>query len=647
MTNRKVLVFLFVAFLPFLLIAQTNKEKAEKDTAKYFIKLKEFVISEFHTPKSYSENTRTLLVIPKSQLNEIPASTVNDVVENFTTADIRRRGISDVQSDINIRGGTFEQTLILLNGIPVNDPQTGHHNLDLPLTKYDISKVELLYGPGAALYGPNSFNGALNITTYNFTNSYSAKFYAEGGSYNSYILGTKAEASGTKAGITLSASKEASDGYMENTDYRIHNLLIQPFVKTGEKSKIYGLFGYKNKQFGANKFYSPKFPEMYESTETYIASLQYIGGENIKYSPSVFYKAHYDDFLLKRFDPSFYENIHLTQLTGLDFPFFVMTPIGKTSFGGGYKTESIISNRLGEISKEIHYIKGDSVNKFSSRQNSYFSVNQEVNIEKFYGNAGFFVNANNEYSTRFYPELNLSYKIFKGVKLYANYSSSFRIPSFTELYYLSPTVKGNTKLKPEEANTYEAGFKVLNDFAMLNLAVFQRKTKNFIDLAQFNNNDTLYFINNPGIVTTTGIDINTQLQLQNFFESNFAVKSISLAYQYITKNDFDYISYYANNYLRYKISSLITFSYNRMFFLDVNFISKHRNGGFYDKNSIYRNYTPVNLLNIKLSYKRGLLTVFAEADNVTDEEYYDFGWIPMPGRFFKAGIVFEISKLNK
>ena len=473
MTNRKVLVFLFVAFLPFLLIAQTNKEKAEKDTAKYFIKLKEFVISEFHTPKSYSENTRTLLVIPKSQLNEIPASTVNDVVENFTTADIRRRGISDVQSDINIRGGTFEQTLILLNGIPVNDPQTGHHNLDLPLTKYDISKVELLYGPGAALYGPNSFNGALNITTYNLTNSYSAKFYAEGGSYNSYILGTKAEASGKKAGITISASKEASDGYMENTDYRIYNLLIQPFVKTGEKSKIYGLFGYKNKQFGANKFYSPKFPEMYESTETYIASLQYIGGENIKYSPSVFYKAHYDDFLLKRFDPSFYENIHLTQLTGLDFPFFVMTPVGKTSFGGGYKTESIISNRLGEISKEIHYIKGDSVNKFSSRQNSYFFVNQEVNIEKFYGNAGFFVNANNEYSTRFYPELNLSYKIFKGVKLYANYSSSFRIPSFTELYYLSPTVKGNTELKPEEANTYEAGFKVLNDFVMLNLAVFK------------------------------------------------------------------------------------------------------------------------------------------------------------------------------
>jgi iron complex outermembrane receptor protein len=190
---RKTAQFLFILFYALQAFSQkdTTSSTNNVDSAQYFIKLKELVISEFHNPKSYSDNTRTLFVIPVQTIKNLPASNLNDVIENISTVDIRRRGTGEVQSDLNIRGGSFEQSLILLNGIPVNDPQTGHHNLDLPLTKYDIERIEILYGPGAELYGPNSFNGAVNIITYSFTNTLSAKIYSEGGSYNTYTIGAK------------------------------------------------------------------------------------------------------------------------------------------------------------------------------------------------------------------------------------------------------------------------------------------------------------------------------------------------------------------------------------------------------------------------------------------------------------------------
>ncbi len=638
--------FLIISFLYIAARAQNDTVKTDntKDSAQYFIRLKELVISEFHNPKSYSDNTRTLFVIPVQTIRSIPASNLNDIIENISTVDIRRRGTGEVQSDLNIRGGSFEQSLVLLNGIPVNDPQTGHHNLDLPLTKYDIERVEILYGPGAALYGPNSFNGAINIITYSFTNTLSGKFYAEGGSYNTYTTGLKTEASTSKAGITLSAAKSGSDGYIYNTDYRIYNGLVQAFVKADSKSKIYALFGYKNKSFGANKFYSIYLPDAYEQTETYITALQYTGGANIKYTPSIYYRSHFDNFMLNRFDTASTPNKHLTQIAGIDIPFFAISPIGKTSFGGGYKTESIISNRLGEPAKETYFIKGDSVKNFSSRQNSYFFLNQELNFDRFYGNTGFFVNANNKYSTRFYPEINLSYRIFGNLRLYANYTTSFRIPSFTELYYNVGKIKGDINLQPEEANTAETGVKIYGNILKLNIAAFYRHTKNFIDKVKYNNNDTLYFINIPDVYTS-GFDITTVINTASLFETDFKLNTVLASFQYINKNDFPYISYYAANYLKHKLSSNIIFSYKNVLFADINLLYKFRNGEYFDENGLAQSYKPVGVIDFKLTYKRGHISLFAEVRNLTNTVYYDFQWVPMPGRTFNAGLSIEAGKV--
>ncbi len=625
----------------------TNKTDNSRDSISFFYKLKPFVVSEFHTPRNYSDNTRTLQLLRQTDIMQLPSYSVADIISNLSTVDIRHRGVGDVQSDVNIRGGSFEQTLILLNGLPVNDPQSGHHNLDLPITKYDIKRIEMLYGPGAELYGPNSFNGAINIITYGGEiNGFFSKFFTEGGSYNSYLLGAKAGYNNNGSGISLSVSKEGSDGYRYNTDYRIYNALLQPSIKTGKNYKLYLLAGYKKKNFGANQFYGYGFPDMYEETESFLSGMQYVGGANIKYSPSVFYKYHYDYFLLKRFDPDFYNNKHLTQVLDLDLPFYVTSPIGKTSFGGGYKIESIVSNRLGPLSNETYFIKGDSVNRFDSRQNSFFFLNQELNFDRFYANVGFFVNASNEYRTSFYPEINLSYRIFNGVKLFASYTTSFRVPSFTELYYVSPTVIGNKELKPEKAMTTEIGINSTGSIWEVKGSFFYRKSDNLIDLVKYNNNDTLYFINSPSFYTS-GINAFVNIDMQTLFDSKFAINSLNISYEYILKRyKPNYFSVYIDNYLRHKIVSNITLSYANVWFFNINMVSKLRNGSYFDENMEYKNFTSINLINIKLSYTRGKFSVFAGVENVGNIKYYDFNWVPMPSRIFRVGATVEFNKLK-
>ena len=109
--------------------------------------------------------TRTVSVMTDDDVKNTPAFTNSETIENFSALDVRQRGPLDVQSDISVRGGTFDQTLILLNGIRINDPQTGHHNMNLPITFDLIQQVEVLEGGASRVYGPNAFSGAVNFQT--------------------------------------------------------------------------------------------------------------------------------------------------------------------------------------------------------------------------------------------------------------------------------------------------------------------------------------------------------------------------------------------------------------------------------------------------------------------------------------------------
>ena len=115
--------------------------------------------------KLYPGSARILTVIEKTEIDQSAVRSIDDLLDYVAGIDVRQRGVNGVQADVSIHGGSFDQILVLLNGVNITDPQTGHYNLDIPLDISDVSRIEILQGSAARILGPNAFSGAINIIT--------------------------------------------------------------------------------------------------------------------------------------------------------------------------------------------------------------------------------------------------------------------------------------------------------------------------------------------------------------------------------------------------------------------------------------------------------------------------------------------------
>jgi iron complex outermembrane receptor protein len=185
--------------------------------------------------------------------------------------DIRQRGVGGTQADISIRGGSFDQVLILLNGVNITDPQTGHYNLDIPVELSDVQSVEILQGSAARMYGPNAFSGAINIVTNNQEKSQlSAQLTA--GSFDTFMQSLSGTIRAGKISSFNTITHKSSAGYIPNTDYQ----MLNAFSHTTFSANKYGTFdlqlGYQQKSYGANAFYSFKYPSQFDYTKTFFGA---------------------------------------------------------------------------------------------------------------------------------------------------------------------------------------------------------------------------------------------------------------------------------------------------------------------------------------------------------------------------------------
>ncbi|NMC98969.1 MAG: TonB-dependent receptor plug domain-containing protein [Bacteroidales bacterium] len=129
------------------------------------IRLKEVEVNANRVSNSYKNQLRMVQIVGSEELKKMPVSSIADVLDYMGTVDVRQRGVNNVQADLSIRGGNYEQTLVMVNGVPVNDPQTGHHSLNIPIDYTCIERIELLSGGDARRYGANAFSGTINIVT--------------------------------------------------------------------------------------------------------------------------------------------------------------------------------------------------------------------------------------------------------------------------------------------------------------------------------------------------------------------------------------------------------------------------------------------------------------------------------------------------
>ena len=595
---KKSIALLFLLFFNIII--------SQQDTTD----LKEVVVSTTKLEIPFSKNFRTVKIISSDYIKNSPASNVSDLLQEITGIDVRRRGVGGVQGDLYIRGGGFDQTLLLVDGMKMDDAQTGHHTLNMILPLYLIERIEVIKGPAARIFGQNAFNGAINIVTKDVTGEkkqidMSLKEISYG-SFEQKNISAVTKIITNKVKSLLSFSNNTSDGYRHNTDYKRNNY----FVKTSfnlKSSPIDVIASFTENKFGANGFYaSPSATEQYEETQASLLGVSTtINSEKLSIKPRLYWRRGQDEYIYIRDNPSVYRNLHKTNKVSAELSGSYFSNSGVTGFGIDLSTVNISSNNLGEHDRT-------TVNLFIDHTFKLFD-------EKLVLSPGIAVSYFSDMSFHSFPGIDLGYNINSNFKLYSNIGKTFRIPTYTDLYYSDRTTIGNENLNPESATSTELGFKYNTSNFKISGAFFNRKAKNIIDYVK-ENEDDLWNAVNIGSLKTTGFELDFRYNFQNQNYLNLGYTNIK-DNNYVTNINF---SKYSLNSLKHHFTSKLNLNYIRN--VNHSFVYK------YAERSDKSNY---NVLDSKIMYKKGL---FIYVNNIFDEVYSETNLVPMPGTSFLVGI---------
>jgi iron complex outermembrane receptor protein len=327
--------------------------------------LDSIVVTANRVPTSVNETGRSVVTILPQDILFLPANDIHDLLEYTSGIDLKQRGPEGIQSDISIRGGSFEQTLIMIDGIKLIDPQTGHHNMNIPLAISQVERIEILKGQGSRVHGANAFSGIINIIPKKNMNT-AFDIDVQGGENAFWGLGVNGSLKIGQSSHRLSVSQKKSDGYRRNTEFNVYNLSMNNSI-VFKNSVISTMFGFTQKDFGANSYYTVRFPDQAEITETSFASLSAdISFLDLSLSPKFYWRRNNDEFVLDKFNPGFYKNNHETDVIGGEIQAATKVLGGSTSFGLEFTQDNINSNNLGK----------------HNRQRKGFFIEQKVNLSK-------------------------------------------------------------------------------------------------------------------------------------------------------------------------------------------------------------------------------------------------------------------------
>ena len=577
--------------------------------------LDEVVVLSSKLDLPFSKNFRTVNIISSEDIKNSPVTNVSDLLQEITGIDVRRRGVGGVQGDLYIRGGGFDQTLLLVDGMKMDDAQTGHHTLNMILPLYLIERVEIIKGPAARIFGQNAFNGAINIVTKDFDGEKGTiHMNLNELSYGSFeqkniSLSTKITAENIKSLISYSGNR--SDGYRHNTDFKRNNYFVKTSFNTN-KSPVNIIASFNENKFGANGFYaSPSATEQYEETQASLLGVTTtINSEKLSITPRLYWRRGQDEYIYIRDNPSVYRNLHKTNKVSAELSGSYFSKSGITGFGVDLSTVNISSNNLGDH-------KRTTVNFFADHTFQLFD-------EKLFISPGIALSYFSDMSFHSFPGIDLGYNVSSDFKIYSNIGKTYRIPTYTDLYYSDRTTVGNENLNPESATSTELGLKYNSSNFKFSAALFSRSAKNIIDYVKSSEND-LWKAENIGSLTTKGYEFDISYSFKSSYDlSN--VNSISIGYTNIRDNnyvtDINFSKYSLNSLKHHLISKL-----NLKYIKNINHSIVYK----YSERSDKSNYS---VLDSKIMYKKGL---YIYINNILDEIYSETNLVPMPGRSFLVG----------
>jgi iron complex outermembrane receptor protein len=626
---------------PEFVFAQTDSTKVSME-----YDLDEVEVSAQRAPVAFSQVARIVSVISREEIEAAPVQSIQELLEYALSVDVRQRGVHGVQADISVRGGSFDQTLILLNGINISDPQTGHHALNLPVSLKNIRRIEILEGPAARVFGPNAFSGAINIITSSEGES-NVKFDVSGGQHKLADVNISGNLSTGAWDQFLAFDRSSSDGYIDNTDFQSWNGFYQTKLNTKPGSFDFQI-GRTNKAFGANSFYSASYPNQFEETKTTFASLKFESGKKIHLTPSVYWRRNQDRFELFRNEPaSWYKghNYHLTDVFGSNLNAWFASRWGKTAFGAEIRTENVWSNVLGEPLATPIEVPGESGQFFTKSYSrtilSYFAEHS-VYLNKLTVSAGAMANWISDlgFEWHIYPGLDVSYAFTDNLKLYTSSSSSLRMPTFTDLFYSGPTNLGNPNLKPEKSVNIEGGIKLSFQGFTGHAGTYFRKGTNLIDWIRQNETDK-WQTQNLTRINTSGVELSANLFPEKIWNKPVFLTKLGVNYAYceLANETNDVFSYYVLDNLKNKLDIEVSHKIWRNLKGSSRISYQDRNG----RRTATETYEPFWLVNTRLMWKTPSTEFYVLASNLFDTEYYDLGTIAQPGRWISFGISHQIK----
>ena len=560
--------------------------------------LDEVIVSSPRIELSLNQQSRSVVTITAEEIVESGATTLVDVLDNVPGIELRSRGAQDVQSDIYIRGGGFDQVLLLIDGIKVDNPQTGHHTLNAIVPIEMIDRIEILKGAAGRIYGQNAFSGAINIVTKK-SPAEGLKVMLGSGSFDYQKAAIFAADQRESSSHTLLIESTSSDGYRYNTDYNNQNYFWKSSWETSQEP-LDLIASFNNRHFGANGFYArPENTDQYEATQSSLlgVSTSFQPNDKLRVQPKLYWKRGQDEYIFIRNNPSIYRNLHITNKVGGEVNTTWTHKAGISGVGFELARVSIQSNNLGDHFRTL--IHGYLEHRFSKNR---WDITPGLSVSHY-----------TDQDTFYYPGIDIGYQIADHARLYFNSGYTYRIPTYTDLYYNDPSTEGNESLLPEKSLSTELGYHLRRNNWKMSLSLFQRDAKNYIDYVVQQENEKWKATNVDAIKTKGG---------EFDFMTMIGSHKLSFGYAFLD-DDVNGVSAILSRYTINSRKHHITSRWGVQWSQSINTSVSYR---YAEQDSGY-NY---DVVDTHISYKKDRMMFSLQANNILNTAYTEQNNVPMP-----------------
>ncbi len=543
---------------------------------------------------------RDIVVLTHDDITRLPIRSIADLLAAAAGVDVRSRGAWGIQTDFSLRGGTFDQTLVLVDGVRLNDVQSGHHNGDIPVPLDEIDRVEVLLGPGSSLYGADAFGGTINVITRREGSYRTASISGGSSGYASGSGAFAGVANGVRESVAFASDR--SSGFEVDREFTTFDVSSQTRFANGVR--LWASF--LDKDFGANGFYGPA-QSTEQTNQTLVSAdgaLHAFGAWTGQWQTA--YRTHGDTFTYDRFNPGTPNrhrdhSLEATGHLGRD-----LTASSRLTVGADLGADWIRSNNLGDHSL--------------TRVSGFAELQQAVGGRaKVY--AGLRADEYSTFGAALSPSLAAATWFGSHVKLRASTGHAFRVPTFTDRFYSDPSNVGNPALTPEDSWGTDAGVDLVGPHgASVGVTAFDRRDHNTIDFVRASTADR-WQAENIRDVTADGVELAARAPL-----GGRAALSASYTFIDARTDTLALLSHYALDVARHALALSGT---ARAAGLDLGGRVGH---------SLLQDSRDYWVVDARVARRLARLTLFVDGTNLFNEQYQEVLGVDMPGRAFRTGV---------